>query len=118
MSLSSEFPTNSLPTYPCGFPRALALGALLHALNLHWPSIFIYDNVYVSILSLKSSHPQCLLLRLKVCSLHLCLSSCSECKVVCTVFLNSIYMCKYTVCVFIFLTYFTVYNRLQAYPPL
>ena len=30
---------------------------------------------------------------------------------------NSIYMRRYTVLVFFFLTYFTLYNRLQFYPP-
>ena len=34
-----------------------------------------------------------------------------------TIFLNSIYMCEYTVLVFFFLAYFTLYNRLQFHPP-
>ena len=34
-------PLSHLPPHPIplGCPRALALGALLHALNLHWPSV-------------------------------------------------------------------------------
>ena len=31
-------------------------------------------------------------------------------------FLDSIYMCQHTVYVFLFLTYFTLYDRLQVYP--
>ena len=32
------------------------------------------------------------------------------------IFLNSTHMCQYTVLVFFFLTYFTLYNRLQFHP--
>ena len=32
-------------------------------------------------------------------------------------FLDSIYMCQHTVFVFLFLTYFTPYDRLQVHPP-
>ena len=35
------------------------------------------------------------------------LPSCTQ--VIVTIFLNSIYMCQYTVLVFLFLTYFTLY---------
>ena len=34
-----------------------------------------------------------------------------------TFFLDSIYMCQHTVFVFLFLTYFTLYDRVQVYPP-
>ena len=34
-----------------------------------------------------------------------------------TFFLDSIYMCQHTVFVFLFLTYFTLYGRLQVHPP-
>ena len=48
----------------------------------------------------------------KSCSLHLCLFCCLIYRVIVTIFLNSIYMCYYTILVFFFLTYFTLYNRL------
>ena len=36
---------------PLGCPRAPALGALLHASNLHWASIlYIYGNIHVLML--------------------------------------------------------------------
>ena len=44
---------------------------------------------------------------------YLCVSSAAlhlESSV--TIFLDSIYMCEYTIFVFLFLTYFTLYNRL------
>ena len=48
-----SFPTLS----PWGFPRALALGALLHALNWHWSSILHMVMYMFQGYSLKSSHP-------------------------------------------------------------
>ena len=38
-------------------------------------------------------------------------------RVIVTIFLNSIYMHWYTVLVFFFLAHFTLYNKLQFYPP-
>ena len=64
--------------------------------------------------SLKSSHPSLLPHRPKVCFLHLCLFCCLAYRIVITVFLNSMYICLYTVLVFLFLTYFTLYNRLPT----
>ena len=51
-----------------------------------------------------------------VCSLQLCLFCCLTYRVIVTTFLNSIYMHQYTVLVFFFLAYFTLYNRLQFHP--
>ena len=50
-------------------------------------------------------------------SIHQCLFCCLVYRVIVTIFLNSICMCKYTVLVFFFLAYFTLYNRLQFHPP-
>ena len=62
--------------------------------------------------SLKSSHPR-LLPESKVFSLYLCHFCCLAYRVIITIFLNSMYMCQYTVLVFFFLAYFTLYNQLQ-----
>ena len=78
---------------------------------------FTYGNTCFNGYSLKSSHPCLLPQSPKVCSLHLCLFCCLTYRVIVTIFLNSIYMCKYTVSVFFFLAYFTLYNRLQFHPP-
>ena len=103
-----------LPPHPIslGCLRALALSALLHASNLHWSFI----------LHMVMGKFQCYSLHLlpqssKVCSLHLSLHCCLAYRVIITIFLNSIYMCLYPVLVFFFLTYFTLYNRLQFHPP-
>ena len=44
-----ELPSQLPPPIPMGCPRALALSALLHALNLHWLSI-LHMTMYVSML--------------------------------------------------------------------
>ena len=53
----------------------------------------------------------------KDCSIHLCLFCCLAYRVVITIFLNSISMRWYSILVFFFLAYFTLYNRLQFHPP-
>ena len=67
--------------------------------------------------SLKSSHPSLLPLSPKVCSSHVCPLCCPACNIVSTVFLNSIYMHQYTIFIFLFLIYFTLYDRLWVHPP-
>ena len=98
-----------------GCPRAPALSALLHISNL-LRSSFSHMVIHMfQCYSLKPSHPCLLLQSPKVCSLHLYLFCCIEYRI--AIFLNSIYMHEYTVLVFFFLTYFTLYNRLQFHPP-
>ena len=96
---------------------APALSALFHVLSLDWSPvshmvIYMFQCVLSNHLTLAFSQSP------KVCSLHLCLFCCLAYKVIVTIFLNSIYMPWYTILVFIFLTYFTLYNVLQFYPPL
>ena len=78
---------------PLGCPRALALRGLLHALNLHRQSILHMVIFMFQCYSLKSCHPRLLPPRPKVCSLHLCLLYWLACRIISTIFLNSIYMC-------------------------
>ena len=53
----------------------------------------------------------------QVHSLRLCLYSCPAPGSSDFFFLDSIYMCQHTVFVFLFLTYFTLYDRLQVHLP-
>ena len=112
---------NHLPppsaSYPSGLTQFTALSALLHASNLDWSSVSHIVIYLFQCCSLKSSHPCLLLQSPKVCSLHLCLFICLAYKVIVTIFINSIYMHYYAVLVFFFLTYFTLFNRLQFHPP-
>ena len=78
---------------------------------------FTYDNVRVSMPFSQISHPHPLPQSPKDCFIHLYLFCCLTYRVIITIFLNSIYMRYYTVLVFFFLAYFTLYNRLQFHPP-
>ena len=76
---------------------------------------FTFGNVYVSKL-LSLSHPLLPLLCPQVCTLCLHLCSGPANSLISIIFLDSIYMCKYTVFFFLIFTYFTLYNRLQVHP--
>ena len=51
-----------------------------------------------------------------VCSLCLFLHCCPGSKFFSTIFLDSIYMHQNMIFIFLFLTYFTLYNRFQVHP--
>ena len=112
-------PLSHLPPHPIplGHPSATALSTLSHASNLDWRSISHMIIYMFQCYSLRSSHPCLLPQSPKISSLHLCLFCCLAYRVTITVFLNSIYMHSYTVLVFLFLTYFSLYNRLWFHPP-
>ena len=63
-----------------------------------------------------SSRPRPLPQSPKDCSIHLCLFCYLAYRVIVTIFLNSIFLREYTVLVFFFLAYFTMYSRLQFHP--
>ena len=88
-------PPSHHPPYPIplGYPGAPALGALLHALNLHWSSVLHMVIYMFQCYSLKLCQPYLLPQSPEVCSLHLRLSCCPAYRIIITVFLNSIYMC-------------------------
>ena len=110
-------PPSHLPphTIPLGHPSAPAPSILYHASNLDWR--FISHIIYMfQCHSPKSSHLS-LSHRVQKTVLYMCLFCCLAYRVIVTIFLNSIYMHYYTVSVFFFLAYFTLYNRLQLHPP-
>ena len=109
----TSFPVQSLWVIPVHQPQASCI--------LHWTwtgDSFFYMILYMfQCHSPKSSPPPPLPQSPKDCSIHLCLFCCLAYRVIVTIFLNSIYMHWYTVLVFFFLAYFTLYNRLQFHPP-
>ena len=114
----SQTPSHLSPhLIPQGCPSAPALSALFHASYLDWPSISHMAIWMVQCCSLRSSHPCLLPQSPKDSSLYLCLFCCLAYRIIVTIFLNSIYMCWYTVLVFFFLAYLTLCNRLQFHPP-
>ena len=59
-----------------------------------WTGHLVHMVIYLfQFCSLKSPHPRPLPQRPKDCSIHLCLSCCLACRVIITIFLDSIYMC-------------------------
>ena len=108
------FPLRPHPI-PQGHPRAPALNTLSHASSLDWRSVSHMIIYMFQWYSLRSSHPHLLPQSPKDSSIYL--FCCLAYRVIITIFLNSICMHYYTVLVFFFLTYFTLYNRLQFLPP-
>ena len=110
-------PPSHLPPHaiPLGHPSASALSPCL--LHPSWTGDLFHTWWYICFDALLSDHHTLAFSQSpKVCSIHLCLFFCLAYRVIITIFLNSIYMCEYTVLVFIFLAYFTLYNGLQFYP--
>ena len=102
---------------PLGLPSAPTLSTLSHASNLDWLSVSHMIIYMFQHYPLKSSHPRLLPQSPKDYSLYLCLFCCLSYRVIITIFLNFTYICWYTVLVFFFLTYFTLYSRLQFHQP-
>ena len=114
--VSHPEPSSHLPphTIPLGRPSTLAPSIQYRASNLDWQ--LISNILYMfQCHSPKSSHPLPLPQSPKDCSIHQCLFCCLVHSVIVTIFLNSIYMRYYTVLVFFFLAYFTLYNRLLPF---
>ena len=112
-------PSSPLPprAIPLSHPSAPAPSIQYRSSNLDWRLVsymilFMFQCHYP-----KSSHPLPLPQSPQDCSIHQCLFCCLVHRVIVTIFLNSIYMRWYTVLVFFFLAYFTLYNRLQFHPP-
>ena len=101
------------PSHPSACHRAFSLcfSSLSHTANSHWLSIlhivlkFPCYSLHTAPLLPLLPHPQ-------VCSLCLFLHCSPENKFISAISLDSTYMCQYTVFIFLFLTYFTLYNIL------
>ena len=112
-------PSSLLPphTILLGHPSEPAPSIQYLASDLDWWLISYMILCIFQCHSPKSSHTLPLPQSPKDCSIHQCLFCCLVYRVIVTIFLNSIYMRYYTVLVFFFLAYFTLYNRLQFHPP-
>ena len=101
------------PPHLSGLSQSTDFGCPAPCIELAWSSILHMVIYMFQCYSLKLSHFRLLPQSPKVCSLHLCLFCCLVYRIVITIFVNSIYMCYYTELVFLFLTYFTLYDRFQ-----
>ena len=97
---------------------------LLQVVTEHWVELpvtygkfplalcFTFGDVYISMLL-----SVCLTLPFPCCThksvFYVCISANSLISII---FLDSIYMCKYTIFFFLIFTYFTLYNRLHVHP--
>ena len=110
-------PPSHLPpcTIPLGHPSAPAPSIQYRASNLDWRlvSYMIFIHVSMSFSQIFPPSPSPTeSIRLFYTSVSLLLSCIQG-----YCYHLSIYMCEYTVLVFFFLAYFTLYNRLQFHPP-
>ena len=105
---------NPLPYHPSGSSQCISPNDPVS--NLEWRFVSYMILYMFPWHSPKSSHPLLLPQSPKDSFIHLCLFCCLAYRVIVTIFLNSIYMSLYTVFVFFFLAYFTLYNRLQFHP--
>ena len=118
---TQTFPPSHLPPHPTplGCHRAPTLGSVCHTANSHWLS-FLHLVMYMfQCYSLESSHPLLPPNCVQKSVLYVCLLCCPASRVISTIFLvlDSIYMHEYVIFVFLFLTYFPLYNRLWVHPP-
>ena len=106
-----NFDPHPSPSYPSRLSQSTGFGCPVPYIKLALVICFTYGNVYVSMLvsqiMLSSPSPT----ESKICCLCLCLLCCPACRIIITIFLDSTYKNIYGI-VFLFLTYFTLYNRL------
>ena len=89
-------PPSHLPPHPIplGRPSAPAPSTLYHASNLDWRFVSHMIIYMLQCHSPISSCPRPFPQSPKDCSIHLCLFCCLTYRVIVTIFLNSIYVCK------------------------
>ena len=109
----TSLPIPSLWVFPVHQPRASCI------MHWTWTGNLFHIWYYTCFSAILPNHPTLALShRVQKTVLYICVSFCCLAyRVIVTIFLNSIYMHYYTVLVFFFLAYFTLYNRLQFHPP-
>ena len=100
------------PLHPSRLSQSTSFGFPYNTANSHWFSVLGMVMCIFQCFSLKSFHPLLPPWRLEICSLCLYLLCCLASRVINTIFLDSIYVYTLIYNVFLFLTYFTLYNRL------
>ena len=81
-----------LPLYPIPLGLPSAPGPSTCLMHRTWAGDLFHYREYICC-SFETSHPHLLPQSPKFCSVHLCLFFCFACRVIITIFLNSIYMC-------------------------
>ena len=104
------------PSQPSRLSQSTRLSPLCPYSSFLLACYFTYANIYVSVLPSQFIPPLLPLLCPQVCSLPLHLDSCPANRFITIVFLDSMFMGYYMILVFLFLTYFTLYDRLWVHP--
>ena len=98
-------PPSHLPPHPLPLSSQYTSPEhLSHASSLGWWSVSPLIVYLLQCCSLRTSHPHLFPQSPKVCSVHLCLFFCFACRVIITIFLNSIYVESYIyfICILIY----------------
>ena len=108
------------PSQPSRSLQSTDLSSLCYTYTVasHWLPVLHMAVYMCKILISQSAPPFLPPLCPHACSLCLCLYFCPADRFICTIFLDSTYMCYYAIFVFLFLTDFTLYNRLWSHPHL
>ena len=112
-SLWPSVPLSS-PSHPSRLSESTGLSSLGHAAKSHWLSILHMVVYMFPCNSPYLSHPLLPILCPHICSQYLNLHCCPANRLISTIFLDSTYICINMIFVFLFLTYFTLYNRLPT----
>ena len=105
------------PSHPSGLSQCTGFEWAVSCIELGLVIYFTFGNIHVLMLFSQIIPPLPSPTESKSLFLYLYLFCCLTYRVIVAIFLNSIYMRQYTVLVFFFLAYFTLYNRLQFHPP-
>ena len=104
--LPIQVTTEHLIEFPVLYSRFSLTIYLTHSQSIAY--VYICQSQFPS----SSHHPSPL--GIHVCSLHLYVYFCFTNRLICTIFLDSTFMQCYRLSVFLFMTYFSLYNRLQV----
>ena len=105
-----------LHPHPSGLSQSTKVSSLCYVAASHWLSILHTVVCICQTCSPNLSHPPLPTLFQLIHSLHLNLYSWPADRLICTIFLDSIHMFSYMIFVFLFLTYFLLYDRFEVHP--
>ena len=104
----------SSPPHPSGLSQSTGFECPASCIELALVVYFTYGDIHISMPSFQIIPPSPSPTESKSLFLYLCLFCCLACRIIITIFLNTMYMHQYTVFVSLFLTYSTLYNLIRT----